>query len=282
MSHDSLVTKPASGHWTDAYPELGRGPVSLEDCVSRGVLREGTRARLQEDLALRGPRRAGAEVGQLLHPRAEVPQHLDHHRAGQGRRDPRPPQHLPAPRQQDAVGGRPLPGGAGPRAVAVLPLPRLALQAGRLAALGHPQGSAAGLRRRQLPGACDPMRGVGRLHLHQPQPATTPSRCARYLGELAHGIEGYPFAGPHQVYRVQGRIAVQLEDLPRRLRGELPRALSARLLVRRPHRGGQGGVRPAEPVHRRIGATSSTVRIGCSRSPASRRRRRRTPSPSSA
>ena len=34
MSHDSLVTKPASGRWTDAYPELGRGPVSLEDCVS--------------------------------------------------------------------------------------------------------------------------------------------------------------------------------------------------------------------------------------------------------
>jgi len=34
MSHDSLVTKPASGHWTDAHPELGRGPVSLEDCVS--------------------------------------------------------------------------------------------------------------------------------------------------------------------------------------------------------------------------------------------------------
>ena len=35
MSHNSLVTKPASGHWTDAYPELGRGPVSLEDCVSK-------------------------------------------------------------------------------------------------------------------------------------------------------------------------------------------------------------------------------------------------------
>src|SRR5689334_2246186 len=34
MGHDSLLTKPASGHWTDAYPELGRGPVSLEDCVS--------------------------------------------------------------------------------------------------------------------------------------------------------------------------------------------------------------------------------------------------------
>ena len=34
MSTEALVTKPASGHWTDAYPELGRGPVSLEDCVS--------------------------------------------------------------------------------------------------------------------------------------------------------------------------------------------------------------------------------------------------------
>ncbi len=28
MSHGSLVAKPETGHWTDAYPELGRGPVS--------------------------------------------------------------------------------------------------------------------------------------------------------------------------------------------------------------------------------------------------------------
>src|SRR4029077_20950370 len=34
VSTEALVTKPTSGHWTDAYPELGRGPVSLEDCVS--------------------------------------------------------------------------------------------------------------------------------------------------------------------------------------------------------------------------------------------------------
>ncbi|MBO0855343.1 MAG: aromatic ring-hydroxylating dioxygenase subunit alpha [Nocardia sp.] len=34
MDTEPLVTKPASGHWSDAYPELGRGPVSLEDCVS--------------------------------------------------------------------------------------------------------------------------------------------------------------------------------------------------------------------------------------------------------
>jgi len=34
MADEPLVTKPASGHWTDAYPSLGRGPISLEDCVS--------------------------------------------------------------------------------------------------------------------------------------------------------------------------------------------------------------------------------------------------------
>lgn len=34
MSQEPLVTKPASGYWHDAYPELGRGPVSFDDCVS--------------------------------------------------------------------------------------------------------------------------------------------------------------------------------------------------------------------------------------------------------
>ena len=34
MSQETLVSRPATGHWTDAYPDLGRGPVSLEDCVS--------------------------------------------------------------------------------------------------------------------------------------------------------------------------------------------------------------------------------------------------------
>jgi phenylpropionate dioxygenase-like ring-hydroxylating dioxygenase large terminal subunit len=33
MSGEPIVTKPASGYWHDAYPELGRGPVSLEDSV---------------------------------------------------------------------------------------------------------------------------------------------------------------------------------------------------------------------------------------------------------
>lgn len=33
MNDDPLVKKPASGFWTDNYPELGRGPISLHDSV---------------------------------------------------------------------------------------------------------------------------------------------------------------------------------------------------------------------------------------------------------
>src|SRR6202000_1174362 len=31
---EALVTKPASGLWADSYPAWGRGPASLDDCVS--------------------------------------------------------------------------------------------------------------------------------------------------------------------------------------------------------------------------------------------------------
>lgn len=34
MSQEPLLKKPESGKWTDAYPQLGRGPISLDDCVS--------------------------------------------------------------------------------------------------------------------------------------------------------------------------------------------------------------------------------------------------------
>src|SRR3546814_2709302 len=27
-----------------------------------------------------------------------------------------------------------------------------------------------------------------------------------FLGELAHGLEGYPFAGPHQIYRFKAEL----------------------------------------------------------------------------
>ena len=191
------------------------------------------------------------------------------------------PQHLPAPRQQNAVGGRPLPRRCRAGAVAVLPFPRLALQPGRLAALADPQGSAARLRCRQLPGAGDSMRSLGRLHLHQPQPATTPSRCAIYLGELAHGIEGYPFDGPHQVYRFKAELQcnwkIFVDGFAESYHGPYLHASSFGPSPRRPGR--RSTSRTRSPTR---WPTGSRVRTGCSPSPASRRRRRRTPSRSSA
>lgn len=53
MSQDVLVTKPSSGHWTDAYPELGRGPVSLEDCVSEEFYEKEREHVFKKNLALR-------------------------------------------------------------------------------------------------------------------------------------------------------------------------------------------------------------------------------------
>ena len=206
MSQETLVTKPASGHWTDAYPELGRGPVSLEDCVSEEFYEKEREHVFKKTWLYVGRVERVPRNGQLLHPRAEVPQHLDHHRARQGRRDPRLPQHLPAPRQQDAVGGRPLRGGVGPGAAAVLPLPRLALQPGRLAALAHPHRTccststptAAACRRSNA--RC----GKGFIFINLNPHNTEPLRS--FLGELAHGIEGYPFAGPHQVYAFKAEL----------------------------------------------------------------------------
>ena len=171
MSHDSLVTKPESGHWTDAYPELGRGPVSLEDCVSEEFY-EKEREHVFKKTWLyvgrveRVPKSGSYFTRELRFLNTSIIivrgkdgviralHNICPHRGNKMLWEDDPFQEV-----------------AGARAAAVLPLPRLALQAGRLAAFGHPQGSAAGLRRRQLPGSRGSVRGVGRVHLHQPQPA---------------------------------------------------------------------------------------------------------------
>ena len=282
MSHDSLVTKPASGHWTDAYPELGRGPVSLEDCVSEEFYEKEREHVFRKTWLYMGRVERVPQSGSYFTRELKFLNTSVIIVRGKDERDPRLPQHLPAPRQQDAVGGRPVPGGPGPRAAAVLPLPRLALQPGRLAALGHPQGPAARLRRRQLPGAGDPMRGVGGLHLHQPRTRTTPSRSRSFLGELAHGIEGYPFEGPHQVYRFKAELQcnwkIFVDGFAESYHGPYLHASS----FGNSHRGGQRGVGPSRTRSPMRWPTSSRVRTGCSRSPASRREKRRTPSRSSA
>ena len=103
------------------------------------------------------------------------------------------------------MGGRPLPRGSGPRAAAVLPLPWLALQAGWLAdsttrkdlLLDFDADSC------RVPAIqCEVWEGFIFVNLN---PDNTES-VRDYLGDLAHGIEGYPFAGPHQVYRFNAEL----------------------------------------------------------------------------
>ena len=74
-----------------------------------------------------------------------------------------------------------------------------------------------------------------------------------FLGELAHGIEGYPFDGPHQVYRFKAELQcnwkIFVDGFAESYHGPYLHASS----FGNRHRGGQRGVRPAESVHRCVG-----------------------------
>ena len=142
-----------------------------------GILRSRARRDLQADLAQRRPRRAPAAHRQLLHQGAAVggQGHVGHHRQDQGRVGQGVSQRLPPPRKQAGVERLSARGDLGHLPAVHLQVPRLALQPRRRSDL-HPAGGGV-LRRRQerlRPGA-GPLRGVGRVHLHQLRPAT-PSR----------------------------------------------------------------------------------------------------------
>lgn len=97
MTDVTSVTKPASGHWTDAYPELGRGPVSLEDCVSTEFYEKEREHVFKKTWLYVGRIERVPKQGSYF-TRTRVPEHIDHHCARQGRRYACVPQHLPAPR----------------------------------------------------------------------------------------------------------------------------------------------------------------------------------------
>ena len=201
----SLVTKPASGHWTDAYPELGRGPVSLEDCVSEEFYEKEREHVFKKTWLYIGRVERVPRSGSYFTREMTVPEHLDHHRAGQGQRDPRLPQHLPAPRQQDAVEDDPfqeVPGRA--------PLLYCRFHGWRY----NLDGSLHSATRKDLlldfdadscrvPAIqCEVWEGFIFINLN---PDNTES-VRDFLGELAQGLEGYPFEGPHQVYGFKAEL----------------------------------------------------------------------------
>ena len=242
MSHDSLVTKPASGHWTDAYPELGRGPVSLEDCVSEEFYEKEREHVFKKTWLYMGrvervPKSGSYFTRELRFLNTSII-------IVRGKDDVIRAFHNICPHRGNKMLWEDD------------PFQEVAGRAPLLYCRFHGwryklDGSLHSATRKDLlldfdadscrvPAIqCEVWEGFIFINLN---PHNTES-VRSFLGELAHGIEGYPFEGPHQVYQVQGRVAVQLEDFRRRLRGELPRAVPARILLRRPHRGGQRGVR---------------------------------------
>jgi phenylpropionate dioxygenase-like ring-hydroxylating dioxygenase large terminal subunit len=138
MSQETLVSRPASGHWTDAYPALGRGPVSLEDCVSPEFYEKEREHVFSKTWLYVG------RVERVPHKGSYFTRELRFLNTSiiivRGKDDVIRAFHNICPHRgkQDAVGGRSLRRGGWPRAIAVLPLSWLAVQAGRARCIRPP------------------------------------------------------------------------------------------------------------------------------------------------
>ena len=97
MAH---FAKPDEGSWTEHYPELGTGPVSYEDSISPEHYELERKAIFARTWLNVGRVEQLPRTGSYFTKEIAAAAHLGHRRAGQGRRDPRLPQHLPAPGQQ--------------------------------------------------------------------------------------------------------------------------------------------------------------------------------------
>jgi carnitine monooxygenase subunit len=205
MSTKALVRKPASGHWSDDYPELGRGPVSLEDCVSEDFY-DKERERVFKKTWLymgrveRVPRSGSYFTRELRFLNTSII-------VVRGKDDVIRAMHNICPHRGNKmlweddpfqeVQGR-------------APLLYCRFHGWRYKL----DGSLHSATRKDLlldfdadscrvPAIqCEVWEGFIFVNLN---PDNTES-VRDYLGELAHGIEGYDFAGPHQVYRFNAEL----------------------------------------------------------------------------
>ena len=280
MSHNSLVTKPASGHWSDAYPELGRGPVSLEDCVSEEFYEKEREHVFKKTWLYMGrvervPKSGSYFTRELRFLNTSII-------IVRGKDDVIRAFHNICPHRGNKmlweddpfqeVQGR-------------APLLYCRFHGWRYKL----DGSLHSATRKDLlldfdadscrvPAVqCEVWEGFIFINLN---PHNTES-VRDYLGELAHGIEGYPFAGRTRSISSKPNCSATGRFSSTGSR----RAITARICTPRP-----SATSPQRPRRRWISPIpsptrwhiSSRDRTGCSPSPASPRRRRRTPSRSSA
>ena len=266
MAH---FAKPAEGSWTEHYPELGTGPVSYEDSISPEhyeLERKAIFARTWLNVG---------RVEQLPRKGSYFTKELDAAGTsvvvvrGTGRRGPRLPQRLPAPRQQ--AGLERLPRARRPAAPAASSPASTTDGATRLdGELTFVQQESEffdldkddyGLAAVQV----ETWEGFIFVNL---DPDNTTS-LADYLGELGAGLAGYPFDKMTQVYKYRADVGQQLEALHRRVRRVLPRAGPARQAGH-----GRGVAQAVRLSATRRWPTSSTAPTAwCRRGAACRRRR---------
>ena len=249
MTREALVSKPESGHWSDAYPELGRGPVSLEDCVSEEFYEKEREHVFKKTWLYMGrvervPKSGSYFTRELKFLNTSII-------IVRGKDDVIRAFHNICPHRGNKMLWEDDPfqevQGRAPLLYCRFHGWRYKLDGSLHSATRKDLLLDFDADSCQVPAIqCEVWEGFIFVNLN---PDNTES-VRDYLGDLAHGIEGYPFAGPHQVYRFNAELQCNWKIFRRRLRGELPRPVSARLLLRQPHGGSQGGVRPAEPVHR--------------------------------
>jgi len=205
VEQEPLVSKPASGHWTDAYPELGRGPVSLEDCVSREFYEQEREHVFRKTWLYVGRVEQLPEKGSYF--TREMPFLETSLIVLRGKDGVVRAFHNICPHRGNKLLWRDD------------PFREVEGQATMLYCRFHGwrfelDGSLIAPTRRDLlldfePASCrvpalqcEVWEGFVFVNLNPEN--TEPLRS--FLGELAHGIEGYPFQGPHQVYRFRAEL----------------------------------------------------------------------------
>ena len=205
MERDPIVTKPRSGHWSDAYPELGRGPVSLDDCVSREFYEKEREHVFRKNWLYVGrverlPRKGSYFTRELGFASTSII-------VVRGKDDVIRAFHNICPHRGNKLVWRDD------------PFEEVEGQAPALYCRVHGwsfelDGSLIAPTRKDLlldfdadkcrvpPVQCDVWEGFIFINLNPDNTETVRD----FLGELAHEIEGYPFAGPHQVYRFKAEI----------------------------------------------------------------------------
>jgi carnitine monooxygenase subunit len=202
---EPLVARPASGHWTDAYPELGRGPVSFEDCVS-----EEFYAKEIEHVF----KKAWLYVGRVeqlpkkgSHFTREMPFAQTSIIVVRGKDDVVRALHNICPHRGNKLVWRDDPfqevQGQAPLFFCRFHGWRYELDGTLIAPTRKDllldfDGDSCHVPRIQ----CEVWEGFIFINLNPHN--TEPLRA--FLGELAHELEGYPFAGPHQVYKFKADL----------------------------------------------------------------------------